>query len=171
MVFDSVVKDNDAIFVSVGGSEQRRLLRVNGVSAEQLLALAEGMKPKGWEASFEKDLPQLLSLAQGTVSKVSTLNIVCEKADGSEEVCEISSVDPLILEAVKKNFEGIIAVGKVGGLSEGDLAALLRYCLLEFSQSNSDHGEGPMGMNSSDMAGIMGHMANAGINPPSCDSQ
>lgn len=177
-IFKAVTKNEDALMGELPGKGWRKIVSINTVPGEHLLALAESMNPNSWEQSFNSDLSGLLIKADKKPEK--NFEIVVESVEEKRETILVPVVNAAIEDGVKKNFEGIIAVGKAAGLTEDDLAAIFGAALVEFEHTGGDHTNlGGMGMGDMDdahfdMADMLNQMPNMMQNAagaPNCEAQ
>lgn len=157
------------------GKGWRKIVSINTVPGECLLALAESMNANSWEQSFNSDLPGLLLKADKKTE--SKFEIVVESVEGTQETVVVPFLNATVEDGVKRNFEGIVAVGKAAGLTEDDLAAIFAAALVEFEHTGGDHtnlgGMGDMGDAHFDMADMLNQMPNMMQNAgaPNCETQ
>eukprot|EP00796_Vickermania_ingenoplastis_P006621 gene6621-4741_t len=142
-IFKNVARHDEDLMGELPGKGWRKILSINGALGHELLSLAEELHPKDWEKRFNGALPSLLHMAERQVE--GEYHVLVETADGVQEEVAVPFCSPEVIDAIKKNFEGILAVGKAAGISEKDLAATFAGTLIHYRSETENDGPG-MGM-------------------------
>lgn len=122
--FNLVEKDSEGIYCRLPEKGYGHIVSINGIDAEKLLSTVKGWDETDLQVIFNNNLPKLMEEAGG--EETERYELVFDSAKRGVETIVLDYPTEL-LNTVKKNFAGITGLGKAGGLTDEDMAALFFY--------------------------------------------
>lgn len=139
-LFESVLVEEGSVRVKVPKG-WRKLVSINGVDADRILSLAMETSPSTYSAELNALLPSVMEMTDAPLG--NEVAVVVSDVSCTEELLHIPYTETdkaVAIAALKKNFEGIIALGKAAGLSETELNVVFASSLLEFEKASAAGG-------------------------------
>lgn len=131
--FKAVKKAEDSLDVVLTSKDYGALKSINGVETSKILALVNDVNEADLLQTFNNDLPKLLKRANG--EETETFEFVFDSTVSSKETIVLEYPTNL-LNSIKQNFAGIIAVGKAANLEIEDIRDIFLCSLSQFRQMN-----------------------------------
>lgn len=153
-LFEAVTVDGDDVKANIPRKGWRKLVSINGVGVDRIKALAQEASPENWDTELNALLPQVMAMTDTPLGPKVT--VVAQDVSEAEETIEIpyKAIDKKVAaEALQKNFEGIVALGKAAGLTVTEINVAFALCMKEFEEASN--------MGEMDMQDMMGNMMGA----------
>ncbi|CCW70102.1 unnamed protein product [Phytomonas sp. Hart1] len=143
VIRETMVLENSGVNVQIPGKGMRKLLSINSISVPRILDLLKELSPDSSSSSLGTLLPNVMAMTEAPLGDMADIDY--ESEDGTEKTISLTNKETdknheTLLNALKKNFEGIIALGKVAGLTENEMSVLFTVSLQEHKEFKHQNG-------------------------------
>ncbi|CCW63196.1 unnamed protein product [Phytomonas sp. EM1] len=142
LIRKSMTVENGEVSAEILGKGTRKLVSINAISIPRILGLSKELFPDSWRSSLGSLLPDVMAMTEAPLTDCADIDYKSE--DGTQKTIRLSEQEAGIhkeaLYALKKNFEGIITLGKVAGLTEKEISALFTMVLLDHEEHAHSNG-------------------------------
>lgn len=156
-LFSQVCLQGDNLMAKIPKVGWRTVHSINNVPADTIVSLAKQISPE-YDDQLDELIPRVMEERGSPLGKEVVVDCETEDKKMESHTLPFVAVDEAQLEAIKKNFEGVIAMGKAAGFTQEEINIVFKATVEAYAQAadpSSDQAANVMQMNMANM------MANA----------